>query len=205
MAVLIPANFAQVTIPFKHALAVRKAAIVFGLNITAVSAPALSGWLNDILTSYGATLGQKLDDNVTAGPARASIGAGSPPYAVTEGTTTFQGIQTSAAVPSNVAVLVRKRTGVGGRRQRGRIYLPWSVIEAGVDEVGVIQTAQLTALQTEAENFRIRLATGVGGALNTPMVILHNSSGVTAPGSPTAVTALSVDSLIGTQRRRLGR
>ena len=54
-------------------------------------------------------------------------------------------------------------------------------------------------LQTLANSFLAALTSG-----GVPMVILHNP-GKTVPGAPNTVTSLSVDRLIATQRRRLGR
>jgi hypothetical protein len=107
---------------------------------------------------------------------------------------TVLGGNTGSQVTPQVAVLVRKRTNLGGKRHRGRFYLP-GLIEGGVNERGEVSSATQTAFQTQAAEMLAALITA-----GIPMVILHN--GITAP---TPVTELIVDSRVATQRRRLRR
>lgn len=95
------------------------------------------------------------------------------------------------AVP-NTAMLVRKVTGLGGRSNRGRLYLP------GVSTSVITDTGQIgsTALGDYQEVWDTWL-TGLDGEGITP-VILHSSS-----SDPTAITSMRVEPVLATQRRRL--
>ena len=128
------------------------------------------------------------------------------------------GQRSDATVAPNAAVLIHKRSAVGGRRNRGRMYLPWYTTDAGVDELGNLNSAELNAIQTTMTAYRVAIA---GDANLGDMVILHDSSKytVTRPSptvkqitrttvvtpSPTVITALVCDPRIATQRRRMGR
>jgi hypothetical protein len=103
-------------------------------------------------------------------------------------------------LPQNCALLVKKQTNRGGRRGRGRFYVPMILPEASVDPVGNISGPQIEQKQTAADGFLEQLSTG---PLNTPMVLLHNTEGVSTAGAPDPVTKLTVDGVISTQRRRL--
>lgn len=97
------------------------------------------------------------------------------------------------ALPPNCAYLVSKRTALGGRRHRGRMYLPPFLIgEDSVPVTGVMAEAQRAALQT-----RVNSAFGIG-----EKVILHDSL---TPGAlpPTIITSFRVQPRLATQRRRL--
>jgi hypothetical protein len=94
---------------------------------------------------------------------------------------------------------VRKNTARGGRRGRGRIYLPWFIAEDGVDEVGLITPGTIGAIQAAMDVWRTKLVD-----FDLPMYVLHNS-GISATGTPDQVTSLRVQGMIATQRRRLGR
>lgn len=107
-------------------------------------------------------------------------------------------LATNTTTP-NTAWLVHKRTARGGRRGRGRIFIPWSVPETGVDEAGTIDTSSLNSMQTALTAWFDALAAG-----GEPMYLLHNP-GLTSMGPPDRVTALEADRIISTQRRRLGR
>lgn len=108
---------------------------------------------------------------------------------------TVTGTGALPALPPNVAVLINKSTGAGGRRNRGRLYVPPVFpSEGNFDRGGVIAPASLASLQTWWD--------GVYGDLNAlglGMRILHENP----PFTPTIVTSLEVQSLCATQRRRL--
>jgi hypothetical protein len=104
-----------------------------------------------------------------------------------------------ASVPANVAALIHKRTARGGRRGRGRMYLPWWIQESDVDERGAISSTTIGFMNTALATWLADLA-----ADGCPMVVLHDP-GRTPAGAPDVVTSLTVDPIVGTQRRRLGR
>lgn len=97
-----------------------------------------------------------------------------------------------AGAPPNVSYLVRKRTALGGRTNRGRFYWP-GVAETTVDPNGTIQPGTLTAQQARLEAYLSGLATA-----ESPMYLLHNAS-----SDPTEVIQLQIDTKVATQRRRL--
>lgn len=105
--------------------------------------------------------------------------------------------------PPNVACLIRKGTGFGGRRNRGRMYLPCYVDESTVDDRGLILTAAITALNTVLFDWNVAITTIVTtNVTDTKMVILHS----TGAGTPTPqVFSLTAQPIVATQRRRLQR
>ena len=111
------------------------------------------------------------------------------------------GGDSSETLPPNCAYLVRKKTGLGGRRGRGRFYVPCPD-ETQVDRNGAIAGAWLTAIQTNLDDMMEAWGTTAGLGFVTP-VILHRSEGEGIEPAPTVVTLLEVDGHIATQRRRL--
>ena len=104
----------------------------------------------------------------------------------------------------NTAVLVAKVTGLGGRKNRGRLYWP-SIADNTTNNVGTIDSATVTAYQSSFNDFLDDLATATGVTPPaTGMVILHNDVSLPVP-DPTPVTSLAVRSVVATQRRRLRR
>lgn len=99
---------------------------------------------------------------------------------------------TGSQLPPNVALLVEKRTELGGRSGRGRFYIP-GLPESDVDAAGVIVPANVVGFQAAADAF---LAAVEGIA--TGMFLLHSAS-----SDPTRVTDLTIDPVAATQRRRL--
>lgn len=94
----------------------------------------------------------------------------------------------------NSAHLITKSTALGGRRGKGRMFLP-GVGEANVDNGGNLSPAIISALSGSLGDFFAGLITD-----GLPPVLLHE--GVLAP---TPVLNFNVESRIATQRKRLRR
>lgn len=99
-------------------------------------------------------------------------------------------------LPNNCAVLVRKNTALGGRRNRGRFYLPpYRFGEDVVAGNGVIQPANVATLQNELATFILEL-----NARNFSPVVWHSDG-----GGGTEILNLTVQNIIATQRTRMRR
>lgn len=105
------------------------------------------------------------------------------------------GTSTGDPLPNNSALLVKKLTGLGGRKNRGRNYYP-DVLVSAVDGSGVIDVSSRDSYQTAWDTFIAEL-NGVPG-LESPH-LLHSDEA----DNPTLITAFVVQSKIATQRRRM--
>jgi hypothetical protein len=94
--------------------------------------------------------------------------------------------------PPNVAFLLKKQTNLGGRKGRGRCYLP-GVLEADVNADGGIIAARQTNLGVDAAEVLAEMI-----VRDIPMVLLHGDA-----TTPSTVAAWTLDPLVATQRRRL--
>ena len=93
-----------------------------------------------------------------------------------------------------VCFLIRKVTAVGGRRNRGRWYLPGGS-EGDVDTNGDIPAGALAVVNTNVNNFFSDITTADFG-----FCILHADG-----GAPTDIVDLVPSARCATQRRRLQR
>lgn len=130
------------------------------------------------------------------------------------------GVGTGSVMPPNVAYLIRKVTSRGGRRGRGRWYLP-GVQEAHVDNDGLLTSTIVGTYNTEFDEYLAALAaTGTGSEQPVIPLLLHNNSSTTtrssSPGSttvtvtqgalgplPDIITDMTCEPRVATQRRRL--
>lgn len=101
----------------------------------------------------------------------------------------------AATASPNVSFLLQKRTDFGGRRNRGRMYVP-GVGEAAIDDAGKLTLAKVSAMQAAADGFVSDLL-----AATIDPVILHSAAGV----APTTITRIVCSDQAATQRRRLRR
>lgn len=104
------------------------------------------------------------------------------------------GTGTNTSPPANSSILITKRTGLAGRRYRGRMFLPcFGMAEAAVDAAGLLSGATVTAWNTRAGAFRTALS-----GVSLPLVLQHSDG---AAGTP--ISSLVVSALVGTQRGRI--
>jgi hypothetical protein len=102
-------------------------------------------------------------------------------------------------LPQNSAFLVHKRTALGGRRHRGRLYLP-GVNEALVDDKGLMSSTALNGVNAAALAW-LNGVVSLEAVVN--MVVLHTKPIGPTVIAPTPITVLTLDPVLGTQRRRL--
>lgn len=193
-----PPGFADCSIELTHALSTRPAYITFGVDPSLTDPTLVAA---DVLNAARATgsLTKHLDSQVVLTAVRVSMGTdgGGDLVYVGQYTEACSGVASAAPLPT--AILVHKVTARGGRRGRGRMYIPWFTNGSNISETGVVTGSEVTACNVVLETFRAALAAG-----GNPMVLLHGE-GRTPLGAPDVVTKLVADSLVGTQRRRLGR
>lgn len=196
----VPVGYGQATIRIQLAgdLEPMSTGIGFGVpdvnSFTQVDADALAASLASPLKAImqagyqvtnvnlfvGLTIGDiSLDSNVGNGPGTAS----------------------GAPLPQNTSILVRKSGLLAGRKHRGRMYIP-GVREANVNEVGLIDSTERTRIQGHVDALFDALENPVGGFNWLGAYILHSYGDAT---EPTAITAMQVDPVVATQRRRLRR
>jgi hypothetical protein len=191
-------GYADISVELRHALLPRPAFITFGVNPSITDPVAVASKV-DVAINAAGSLKSRFDNNVTIGPITARLGTDGAEDLAGVSAVTAAGGAGQTSVPPNVAVLVHKRTARGGRRGRGRLFLPWWIGTADVDERGAIASATFGFMQTCLNTFLAALVTN-----DVQMHLLHGA-GQTPIGAPDAVTSMTLDPTVATQRRRLGR
>lgn len=115
-----------------------------------------------------------------------------------EWTGSVSGTDIGALPPPNCAVLVRKRTGLGGKRQRGRAYLPGvSSFSASLDAAGNFSSVDAGEISTAMELFWTNLDAEFEFTTVVP-VLLHSDL-----TPPTTILDWQCEPKLASQRRRL--
>jgi hypothetical protein len=191
-------GYADVSLELINVGLVRPAFVTFGVDPTATDPAIIAADVLNAVT-YSGSFMSVIDAGVTLTSVRVSYGTdGSADLVFVQPASTAGG-KAGTALPANCAALIHKVTARGGRRGRGRMYIPWAFDQADVTEAGTVNSTRRTALDNAMATLLSRLSTA-----STPMVLLHNP-GLTSMGAPDLVTSLRADNLIGTQRRRVGR
>jgi hypothetical protein len=196
----IPDGFADCSIRLTYAALSRSAYVTLGVDNTEndLSAEALAAVIGDAWVLAG-SVNTGFDANVTTNDVTARLGTASGEPIVGIHAVNLQGAGDNNPAPPNVATLINKQSARGGRRGRGRMFIPWWQDEAEIDGSGTITPASVIQRQAFIQKFFDTLAAG-----GVPMVLLH-ADGKTAPGPPDRVTSVVVQNRVATQRRRLGR
>lgn len=199
---IIPPGYASCLLPVKHSGLSRSAAVTWGVDMNGQGGSV--GLANKIQGDFTGEFANRFTTEITLGPLRLSVGqdGGEPLTYIAGGTTA--GSASNQTLPPNCSLILNKGTNRGGRRGRGRMFIPWVLDETSVDEAGIINPTMMGIFATAATDFLNQLSSDLGPTLATPMVVLH-SEGSSAPGSPSLVVSLTPSNLIGSQRRRLGR
>lgn len=187
---VIPNGFAQITAFFTGTGVPRGAACTIGLNPQDGLNPI--DVLNELDEDF-TTLHQALaTSTVTLSLLRCKFGPNTTgPFA--ELPVGAAGTQGPNSAPPNVALLIEKVTGAGGRSGRGRMFWP-GVPEGVVDTGGLIAGASLTQFQNACTAFLAAVQ-----ADGHELILLHSTPGPL----PIVINALNVDPVVATQRDRL--
>lgn len=194
---IIPPGYAEAVIPITREGDDRPYVVTFGLEVDLGDVDAAQ-IADNVLTAFAGVWRTSLPTGGNVGPATLRLGQDGGDPVIVESTVVEPTQNGQPFCPQNVALLVQKRSGYGGRRNRGRMYFP-GVTEAAVDNVGVIAPGTLAAYQALADDWLETFGFANPGVGN--MVILHS----TEPATPTVVTSLRVEPMVATQRRRLRR
>lgn len=120
------------------------------------------------------------------------IGQDGPDDEVISFAMSASGLASGAMTPVNSAFLLQKRTGFGGRRNRGRMYLP-GVSEGAVGDDGTVDFGVSGGISTNVDSWEA----GLPG--DWAFVLLHQ----VAPFTPSLITTINVGTKIASQRGRL--
>lgn len=120
---------------------------------------------------------------------------------VTAGTSVTTSYNTAGAgggsgTSPQVSYLYRKNTIHPGREGHGRMYYP-GCDETSVGSEGQVASGKVTGLNNQIAAFRAALAL-IGGGVS--IYLLHNSA-----TAPYAISTMSAETVVATQRRRLKR
>ena len=201
---IIPEFFAQVNYVFTGGQVPTGAEITLGvenvavLSASALATQALDCWNDGQIYSYQA-------DGVTLTSVRVKLGPNDT-GATAEIPCSVPGAVSGDQMAPNCAYLIKKYSDLGGRRGRGRMYVP-GCDEGQVANDGSLDPTFQSNFQDNVNDFWTSLdENGIPAQLLHADSLDENGDPIpdTAP-SPTPVTAFVVDRLIATQRRRLRR
>lgn len=196
MGVVIPVGFGQAKVRWSLAGDPEEQIITFGFDMLAGQAPSTSAsQIHAANVAAGLTTGAGMQAGWTYQGVDTTWMDASGPIGYRHQAATA-GTNAGTGLPSNCAIVVQKFTALGGRRNRGRVFLPACyAYEGSIDQLGLLTSGQQAALQGLMSGWIGALA-----AANIRMQLLHSDGGV-----PTPVLTLGVERLIGTQRKRMRR
>lgn len=188
---LIPTGYGQVNFIFGGNGFPRGAQVALGFLDTAGDDPAVEA--TALATCWGDNMSAVQSTNITLQFVKVKQG---PTDTGPESTiaTAVDGTVVSNPLPPNVAVLAKKVTTSGGRKNLGKMFIP-GACESQTDGAGLLTSSALTAFNSAVAGLLADMATA-----DLPMRILHTDA-----TTPTEVTALVCQQLMAQQHRRIRR
>lgn len=202
MGVTIPVGFGQYTQPITLIGDTEEMVFTFGFtDDTAASANDIATTINNVIFAQPTFAASTVSNQYTLQPGRVTVNRALGTFEGVSSTAARVGTATITCLPQNNAALITKRTARGGRRGRGRMYMPlFFVAEGNVTPVGGILASVVASTTLDWQTVRAQLI-----PLNLTMVLLHQSPPVGPPVPPDVITSLTCESVIATQRNRLRR
>lgn len=198
MTIQIPPGYAQFTVEHWLANFTRPACTVWGVDVSA-NQYTPDSMAQGFLEIYADAFKAGFDSNVTLRDCRMVLGQDAVDPIIGNSSTTIAGTAVRESTAPALACLLDLRTNVGGRRNRGRKFLPWALSDTSVSEMGSVEASAVTGWNSRSTSLISELATN-----QWSLVILHGT-GVTTPPAPTAVTSMTCNPVVSTQRRRQAR
>lgn len=202
MTLVIPTGFAEASVELRNEGDPQPWYITCGIGV----GDAEGAWGDvaaNVAGSWAEAFAGSFSTSTSITGVRLTIGQDGPDNLTVFVAADYTGGSTEAKLPQNCALLIDKGSAFGGRKNRGRFFVPNVLSESQVNNVGVIDGSVVTSFQEQADTLLEDFTTGVIGLSTprtpTPMFILHNS----ATPDPTPVNRLTVQGVISTQRRRL--
>lgn len=195
MPQFLPAGYGQARILFRGISATSDSVVTFGYKQTATEDPAehAEAFYNALVVTGGPFVVSAFTSAYTFTGVYCTWMTETGPL-VGEFLQPITGTNTLQAVPANCAFLLRKSTALGGRKGRGRAYLPpiW-IAEGSIGPTGAIAGADATTVLNKWNAFKTALTTA-----GFDLRLIHTEAII-----PTLITAFSVDTTLATQRRRM--
>lgn len=195
MPLQIPAGYAQLNMIYQVIGGVRPSEVTIGFKGNPASNAAdIAVIANTLFTAVNRPgAAARMSRDWTFLGVRCMLMTESGPT-VGEQFTTVTGTGAWDALPSNLAVLIRKNTGLGGRANRGRMFVPpTGVSETGANQLGAMTAPARTQIQSDWDGWFTAMKATV-----EKFYLFHNETAI-----PSEVTGLAVQSLMATQRRRM--
>nr|CRY98157.1 hypothetical protein [uncultured prokaryote] len=194
----LPPGYASIVMPLRRSGDPDPYAITWAIDANLGEYPAQE-IVNFVQANFVAIWQTSLPTGGQIGPATMRVGQDGGEPLVYEASSSGLGTNSGQYAPQNVALLIQKRSVLGGRKNRGRLFMP-AVTEGAVDNVGQIAGGTVDIYQDLCDEWLTSFLPvdeipGYG-----QWVILH-----TGPDTPTPVTSLRVEPVVATQRRRLRR
>jgi len=195
MGVTIPVDYGLLAFHTKTDLDPEEMLWTVGVNLTSVSDPqdvctdAHQAWV-DHIADLTSTIVDLTRITLKVGPS--STGA------TYQDVTAASGNDGGSLLPPNSAVLVQKLTNLGGRKGRGRVYLPGiSEIGGTLDSSGTFSSGEAGVITAAMNALLLDIGTG-SASEGAPLVLLHSDA-----TAPTLIVQFFCENKIATQRRRL--
>lgn len=199
MSVIIPPGYGLAALVLDGPDGTGPFVTTIGVSLSQVGGDFIAA-ANAIMEAYGETIMPDTSDALSLTKCVLSVGQDGPGGSVESDRLAYTGENTGPIAPLAMSAIGRKATAQIGRGGRGRMFLPGSIDETGVDEGGYLTLTVQTGWTANMEAFREYLEAVPGGSPvpAVPPVLLHSDE-----RTPTPITSISCAPQVGWIRKRI--
>lgn len=197
MSIIIPPGYGQAALVFTSSTGTPPFVTTIGIDMQNYTDDYV-GAANHVMQSYADAFKSVTDNDLTLDRCVLSVGQDGPGGSVDSDLAPIPMTSTATFGAVCIAVMLRKTTARLGRAGRGRMFLPGTHNENGVETDGTLTSAYRTTMSSAVSQFTAYLLGGVPPAAGAQPVLLHSTPNM-APDSLT----LSVADMVGVIRGRI--
>lgn len=201
MTVHIPPGYAQFSIEHWLTGYTRPAVTTMGLKVLGTESPMIKDVAEQAYDVWADAFLPVMDNSITLRNAKAIIGQDGGEPIIQEFAGGGKGASVRESTSPALALMITKRTALGGRKNRGRTYYPWALAESQVDEMGTIAAVGLTAWTTAAAQALAGFDNEAPNSFLGGAYLLHSDPAT----PPTPITGWIPNPVIRTQTQRQAR
>lgn len=198
MPLIIPPGFVSASFVLTGSDGTEPYVTTLGLDTSAYGGDFVSA-ANQAKAIYHAAFTSETNDALTLDRVSLAIGSDGPSGSVDSTTEPNPMTNTGTFAPTAMSVIARKQTATYGRRGRGRMFLPGTVLENAVEADGSLTPSAIVGYNAALNYFYETLTEGDAGGAPLPPVLFHSQ----APADPTPILSFSVAPLVGWIRGRI--
>lgn len=198
MTLIIPPGFCNAAFVFTGDIGTQPYVTTLGVDSSLYGGDFV-GLANGLMGEFAEAMAGRITQDLTLDRVTLAVGSDGPGGSVDSTNVPISMTLASTVGPTAMSLIARKSTNELGRRGRGRMFLPGTAIETGVNPDGSLTEGMIGDTNAALAALYEGLTDPAIMPFAAPPVLFHSQ----APADPTPIEAFTVSTLVGWIRGRI--